>query len=145
MYEPFERFRNARNMKSLDWYDRNSVLLTPDNWRDLKKNDILIYVYNESMESGAGLKEVIEVFGKTSIDITLFTNFELINKDTKTYAYDIHDVWINPSERLGIKNRRGRHDGYSMKDDIESNRGFYLIRPQFKKDFLNYSQLPNTK
>ena len=145
MYEPFENFRNARNMKSLDWYDRNSVLLNDDNWRNLKKNDILIYAYNESMESGAGLKEVIEVFGKTSIDLTLFTNFELIDKDTKTYAYDIHDVWINPSEQLVIKNRRSRHDGYSMKYDIESNMGFYLIRPQFKKDFLNYPQLPNTK
>ncbi len=149
MYKSFEKFRNLRDMKDLDWYDRNSVLLANSNWRDLKNNDILIYAYNESMESGVSLKEVIihplEVYGKHDIDLSIFTNFELIDKDTKTYSYDIYDVYVTPNQELGIKDKRMRHDGYSMKDDINSHMGFFLIQHQFTKDFLNYSQLPNTK
>jgi hypothetical protein len=146
MYEPFERFRNPRNMKSLDWYYNNSVLLTPDNWRDLKKNDILIFVYTDDEEGTSNLKEIMESWLETDyIELSVFTNFEPINKNTKTYAYDIHDAKVNPYGQVIIKDKRMRHDGYSMFDDIKRQKGFYLIRPQFTKDFLNYSQLPNTK
>lgn len=146
MYEPFEKFRNPKNMKSLDWYYNNSVLLTPDNWRDLKKNDILIFVYTEDEEGPANLKEIMESWLEMEyIELSVFTNFEPINKNTKTYAYDIHDAKVNPYGQVIIKDKRMRHDGYSMFDDIQRQKGFYLIQPQFTKDFLNYAQLPNTK
>ena len=146
MYEPFEKFRNPKNMKSLDWYYNNSVLLTPDTWRDLKKNDILIYVYTEGEEGLANLKEIMEGWeSKDFIELSLFTNFKPINKKKKTYAYDIHDVYVNPDGKIGIKPKRMRHDGYSLFHDILRQKGFYLIQPQFTQDFLNYSELPNTK
>ena len=85
MYEPFEKFRNPKNMKSLDWYYNNSVLLTPDNWKDLKKNDILIFVYTEDEEGPANLKEIMESWLEMEyIELSVFTNFEPINKNTKT-------------------------------------------------------------
>ena len=153
MYQPFEQFRDVKNRKDLDWYDKNFFLLTEDTWRPLKKNDLLVYVYNEmgrvANRATPSLRENINYwrgrYGQNP-DIIVASNFELIDRESNTYKYDISDAKFDSKDRLLIDPPRMRHSGYSFTDDVVGKRGFYLMdnMPRFLQ-FINYSQIPQTK
>jgi hypothetical protein len=153
MYQPenwkFEKFRDIKNLKDLDWYDKNVSLITEDNWRPLEKQDFVLYVYNEEgsrASFGQNIRYWREKHGKDP-SIMFASNFKKIGGGRgKTYEYDISDAKFDSKDRLVIDTPRMRHDGYSFTDDVAGRKGFYLIEnmPIFLQ-FINYSQIPQTK
>ncbi len=149
MYQPFEKFRDMKNLKDLDWYDENVSLITEDNWRPLEQQDFVLYVYNEEgsrTSFGQNIRYWREIYGNDP-SIWVASNFKKIGGGRgKTYEYDISDAKFDSKDRLVIDAPRTRHNGYSFTADVARQKGMYLIEnmPIFLQ-FINYSQIPQTK
>ncbi len=149
MYQPFEKFRDMKNLKDLDWYDENVSLISEDNWRPLEQQDFVLYVYNEEgsrASFGQNIRYWREISGNDP-QIMFASNFKKIGVGgSKTYEYDISDAKFDSKDRLVIDAPRGRHSGYRFAVDVARGKGFYLMdnMPRFLQ-FINYSQIPQTK
>ena len=157
MYQPFESFLKRNKRKSISWYDRNFIKLTPKTWRSLRQNDILLWITGPKATISANIERIAaNQFGGgeiewgadklVNIDISMMSNFKLVEGKTKTYEYDISNGKISTywPRQIIIEEVHDRHHGYSMAMDVAGENGWYLMKPE-DKAFLNYSRLPKPK
>jgi len=144
------------NNKSLDWYEKNAILLTKDTWRPLRRDDVVLGLYGVmNFDSQNRLKLYFKMsqmspYMKESMEI--FSNFRNMHyayekKYTYNhYKFDKSKVTVNNNDELIVESPFDEEIINLYKAMLEKKEGvaLYLIKPPVK-NFLNYSELPNTK
>ncbi len=130
------------NNKSLDWYQKNTTLITKDTWKPLRQDDVVLCLY------GMGSAIDNDLFSKLwndvgQVSIEIYSNIRK-NPQTDLYTFDISDVGVNNYGELVVKAPFGEDNLNIYALVLKKIDALYLIRPPMNK-FINYSQLPNTK
>ncbi len=135
------------NNKSLDWYEKNTTLITKDTWKPLRQDDVVLCLYGMgSYEMGSAIDN--DLFSKVwndvgQVSIEIYSNIRK-NPQTDLYTFDISDVGVNNNRELVVEAPFGEDNLNIYALVLKKIDALYLIRPPMNK-FINYTQLPNTK
>lgn len=147
------------NNKSLEWYEKNTILLTKDTWRPLRRDDVILCIYEYGARADGNdltLKTYFQFLRLSPYmkkDIEILSNFRNMHyADEKKYTYnhykfDLSEVAVNNNDELIIESPFDEAIENIYDTILEKHRlrdALYLIKPPVK-NFLNYSELPNTK
>ena len=143
------------NNKSLEWYEKNTILLTKDTWRPLRRDDVVVCLYGarNRFDKTPTVKFYFKLYQMSPYmkrAMQMFSNFRNMHyADEKKYTYnhykfDTSEVAVNNNDELIMEAPFAEEIGNLYNAVLEKKDALYLIKPPVKK-FLNYSELPNTK
>ena len=149
------------NNKSIEWYEKNTILLTKDTWRPLRRDDVVLCLYGaraniygndlktyfKFMQMSPYMKKDMEIWSyfRDKDWLNRFNNNADEKKYThKHYQFDMSEVAVNNNNELIIESPFAEEIENIYDTILEKRDSLYLIKPPVK-NFLNYSELPNTK
>lgn len=139
------------NNKSLDWYEKNTILLTKDTWRPLRRDDVVLCLFGARGDGNLKtyfklarmspyMKEAIAIYSN-------FRNMHYADEHKYTYndyKFDLSEVAVNNNDEIIMEGPSGEEIINIYQMVVQKEDALYLIISPVKK-FINYPQLPNTK